>query len=165
MKLKRTGISVALIVMAASLAALPAHAQKKKSKVNIESDQMELLESENRAVFKGNVRARQNDVRLNSTNLTATFVKTKGGGTDVTRLETKGGGVTIITSSQTITGDRMTMNVKANTAIVTGNVTVIQGTSVVKGQKLNVNLNTNESKFTGGQGTRVIFSFDPDNTD
>ena len=161
-KLNRAGIAVALIVMAASLAALPADAQKKKSKVNIESDQMELFESKNLAIFRGNVRARQNDVRLNSTNLTATFVKTKGGGTDVTLLETKGGGVKIVTSSQTITGDRMTMNVKANTAVVTGNVTVIQGTSVVKGEKLNVNLNTNESKFSGVPGARVKFSFDPD---
>ena len=89
-------------------------------------------------------------------------MKTKSGGTDVTWLETKGGGVRIQTSSQTITGDRMKMNVKANTAVVTGNVTVTQGTSVVKGQKLNVNLNTNESKFTGGQGARVKFTFDPD---
>lgn len=158
-KLNRTGIAIALIVMAASLAALPAHAQKKKSKVSIESDQMELFESKNLAVFKGNVRARQDDVRLNSTNLIATFAKTKGGGTDVTWLETKGGGVKIITGSQTITGDRMKMDVKANTAVVTGKVTVIQGTSVVKGEKLNVNLDTNESKFSGG---RVKFKFVPD---
>ncbi len=168
MKLTRTGtfnkagIAVALIVMAASLAALPAEAQKKKSKVNIESDQMELFESKNQAIFRGNVRARQDDVSLNSTNLIATFVKTKGGGTDVTWLETKGGGVKIKTGSQTITGDRMKMNVKANTAVVTGKVTVIQGTSVVKGEKLNVNLNTNESKFVGVPGARVKFSFNPD---
>lgn len=165
MKLNRTGkqnsagIAIALTVMAASLAAMPAHAQKKKSKVSIESDQMELFESKNLAVFKGNVRARQKNVSLNSTNLIATFAKTKGGGTDVTWLETKGGGIKIKTPSQTITGDRMKMNVKANTAVVTGKVTVIQGTSVVKGERLNVNLNTNESKFDKG---RVKFSFDPD---
>ncbi len=162
MRPNRTGIAIALTLMAASVAAMPAVAQQKKSKVNIESDQMQLFQSKNQAVFRGNVRARQNDVRLNSTNLIATFVKTKSGGTDVTWLETKGGGVRIQTSSQTITGDRMKMNVKANTAVVTGNVTVTQGTSVVKGQKLNVNLNTNESKFTGGQGARVKFTFDPD---
>ncbi len=40
---------------------------------------MKLSESTNKAVFKGNVRARQNDVSLNSTNLIATFVKTKVG--------------------------------------------------------------------------------------
>lgn len=159
MKPNRAGISIALILMAASVAALPAAAQQKKGKVNIESDQMELFESKNQAIFRGNVRARQDDVRLSSTNLIATFVKTKNGGTDVTWLETKGGGVRIQTPSQTITGDRMKMNVKANTAVVTGKVTVTQGTSVVKGERLNVNLNTNESKFDKG---RVKFSFDPD---
>ena len=61
--------------------------------------------------------------------------------------------------TQTITGDRMKMNVKANTAVVTGKVTVNQGTSVVNGEKLNLNLNTNEAKFSGG---RVKFNFDPD---
>jgi len=165
MKLNEAGfmptavITVALTLMAACLAEMPAHAQKKKSKVNIESDQMELFESKNQAIFRGNVRALQNNVRLNSTNLIATFAKTKNGGTDVTWLETTGGGVQIITPSQTITGDRMKMNVKANTAVVSGKVTVTQGTSVVKGETLNVNLNTNESKFSGG---RVKFNFDPD---
>jgi len=159
MKLNKAGMTVALTLMVACLAATPGHAQKKKSKVSIESDQMELFEKTNQAIFRGNVRARQNDVRLNSTNLIATFAKTKNGGTDVTWLETKGGGVKIITRSQTITGDRMKMNVKANTAVVTGKVTVTQGTSVVKGEKLNVNLNTNESKFSGG---RVKFNFDPE---
>ena len=120
---------------------------------------MQLFESRNQAVFNGNVRARQNNVRLNSTNLTATFAKTKAGGTDVTRLETNGGGVKISTPTQTITGDRMTMNVKTNTAVVIGKVTVVQGTSVVRGERLNVNLNTNESKFSGG---RVKFNFNPD---
>ncbi len=159
MKPNRTGLSIALILMAASVAAVPAGAQQKKGKVNIESDQMELFESKNQAIFRGNVRARQADVKLSSTNLIATFVKTKNGGTDVSWLETKGGGVRIQTPSQTITGDRMKMNVKANTAVVTGKVTVTQGTSVVRGERLNVNLNTNESKFDNG---RVKFSFDPD---
>ena len=159
MILNKAGLSVALALMAASLAAIPGQAQTKKNKVNIESDQMELFESKNKAVFRGNVRARQNDVRLNSTNLIATFAKTKNGGTDVTWLETTGGGVKIITPSQTITGDRMKMNVKANTAVVRGKVTVTQGTSVVKGEQLNLNLNTNEAKFSGG---RVKFNFEPD---
>ena len=159
MILNKAGLSVALALMAASLAAIPGQTQTKKNKVNIESDQMELFESKNKAVFRGNVRARQNDVRLNSTNLIATFAKTKNGGTDVTWLETTGGGVKIITPSQTITGDRMKMNVKANTAVVRGKVTVTQGTSVVKGELLNLNLNTNEAKFSGG---RVKFNFEPD---
>jgi len=159
MRLNKAGIFVALTLMAIFLATTPGHAQKKKGKVSIESDQMELFESKNQAIFRGNVRVRQNKVRLNSTNLIATFAKTKNGGTDVTWLETKGGGVQIITPSQTITGDRMKMNVKANTAVVRGKVSVTQGTSVVTGEQLNVNLNTNESKFSGG---RVKFNFDPD---
>lgn len=159
MKLNTAGITVALTLLATSFATTSGYAQTKKSKVSIESDQMELFESTNQAVFRGNVRARQNDVRLNSTNLIATFEKTKSGGTDVTWLETKGGGVQIITPSQNITGDRMKMNVKANTAVVTGKVTVTQGTSIVKGERLNLNLNTNEAKFSGG---RVKFNFEPE---
>ncbi|MGB7206107.1 MAG: LptA/OstA family protein [Anderseniella sp.] len=151
------------VFLASSLVTMnSAYAQKSKSKVDIESDQMELFEDQNKAIFKGNVRARRSDVRLNSTVLVATFQKTANGGTDVTWLETTGGGVTIITSSQTITGDRMKMNVKANTAIVTGNVTVKQGTSLVKGEKLDVDLNTNQSKFTSGSSGKVKFSFTPD---
>jgi lipopolysaccharide export system protein LptA len=155
----RIATALALCLFACVFATSASHAQSAKSKVDIESDSMELFEAKNQAIFKGNVRARRKDVRLSSTNLIATFVKTKSGGTDVTWLETTGGGVTIITSSQTITGDRMKMNVKANTAVVTGNVTVKQGTNVVKGGRLDVNLNTNQSKFSGGG---VKFSFSPD---
>ena len=96
MKPNKAGYAVALMVMTAGLAAMPAHAQKTKNKVNIESDQMELFESKSQAIFRGNVRARKGDVSLDSTNLIATFKKSKGGGTDVTWLETTGGGVKIV---------------------------------------------------------------------
>lgn len=150
----------ALALAAALAVSAPAAVfAQSKGKVDIEADSMELIEQKNQAIFRGNVRASRRDVKLRAGTLLVRFKKNKQGKTEVTWLETKSGGVTIITATQTITGDWMKMNVKANTAVVGGGVRVKQGTSIVNGDKLDVNLNTNQSKFSGG---RVKGSFLPD---
>lgn len=159
MKLPAAYLAAAAGLALALLAPVQPHAQDSKGKVDIEADSMELFEDKNEAIFRGNVRAVRRDVKLWSKTLLVKFKKSEGGKTEVTWLQTDGTGVKIVTRTQTINGDWMTMDVKANTAVVGGNVTVKQGTSVVKGSKLDVDLNTNESKFSGG---RVKGSFLPD---
>jgi lipopolysaccharide export system protein LptA len=149
---------VAAMALSASLTVTPALSQQTKGKVDIEADSMELFEAKSQAIFKGNVRARRQGMRLSANTLLVKFTKNGSGSTQVTWLETSGG-VEIVTSTQVITGDWMRMNVKANTAVVGGGVTVKQGTSLVHGDRLNVDLNTNQSKFSGG---RVKGSFVPD---
>ena len=78
--------------------------------------------------------------------------------TEVTFLDASGNNTTIITSSQTITGEKAHMDVKANTVTVEGNVKVVQGKTVITGQKLFSDLNSNKSQMTGG---RVKSSFVP----
>lgn len=152
---------IAMMIVFAGLAATgPASlAQQNKGKVDIEADTMELFDEKNEAIFRGNVRASRQNMKLSAGTLLVKFAKGVSGKTEVTWLETAGGGVQIITATQVINGDWMKMNVKANTAIVGGGVTVKQGTSVVSGDKLDVDLNTNQSKFSGG---RVKGSFLPE---
>ena len=159
MRLRATTLAIAAGLAAATLAPPLLYAQTAKGKVDIEADSMELFEDKNEAVFRGNVRAVRSDVKLWSKVLLVKFKKSEAGKTEVTWLQTDGTGVKIVTKTQVINGDWMTMDVKANTAVVGGNVTVKQGTSVVKGSKLDVDLNTNESKFSGG---RVKGSFLPE---
>ena len=157
----RTATLALMAGLAASgpLMPLTAIAQQSAGKVDIEADSMELFEQRNEAVFRGNVKASRRDMKLTAPLLLVKFAKDKAGKTEVTWLETQGGGVQIVTRTQTINGDWMKMNVKANTAVVGGGVTVKQGTSVVRGDKLDVDLNTSQSKFSGG---RVKGSFLPD---
>ncbi|MFL5259521.1 MAG: LptA/OstA family protein [Hyphomicrobiales bacterium] len=144
--------------------------------VDVEADQMEVLDKEQRAIFRGNVVATRGGTTVKCQNLVVTYrqvpqtagsqttgSQTTGGQatgekrTEVTFLDASGN-TTIVTGTQTITGEKAHMDVKANTVTVEGNVKVVQGKTVVTGQRLFANLNTNRSEMTGG---RVKGSFVP----
>ena len=143
-------------------AGLAAESQGQKD-VDIEADQMQVLETEKRAIFTGNVDAKRGSVKLKSDKLVVHYadVKKQDGSskTEVTHLDANGS-VVIITRNQTITGSWAKMDVKANQVQVGGNVTVKQGKTIVKGPRLFVDLNKNISRFSGG---RVKGSFLPGN--
>jgi len=127
---------------------------KKKQPVDIESDTMEILDEEKKAIFAGKVVAKRGKVTLHSKKLVVDFIKEKNNQgedkTTVTFLHATGD-VLIITSTQRITGEWARMDVKADKAVVGGKVTVKQGTSIIKGNKLKVNLKTDHSEMTGGR--------------
>ena len=134
---------------------------KKKQPVDIESDKMEIIDKENKAVFVGKVKAVRGDTTLHSDKLIVDFIKEKnkeGKEKTVVTFLYATGSVLIITKKQRITGQWARMNVRKDTAVVGGNVVVHQGATIVKGKKLNINLKTNRSEMTGG---RVKGSFVP----
>ena len=161
---------------------------KTPQNVDIESDSMEILDKEKKAVFKGNVNAVRADVTLKCDTLVVTYTETAAapaaakdsgtqpaadtqpatGGdaqpasvdkkTEVTFLDADGN-VVIITAKQTITGKTAHMDVKANKLWVRGGTKVVQGKTVMNGDQLLVDLKTNKSEMTGG---RVKGSFVPE---
>lgn len=155
-------IRVLMLSLLVALAAPAARAQTAPGKeVTIEADQMEIVEKEHRAVFTGKVDAKRGDVRLTADKLVVLYedVKQPDGTTknDVSKLDATGN-VTIVTSTQRITGQEARMDVKANKLVVTGGVQVVQGQTTLKGETLNVDLNTDKSQMSGG---RVKGSFVP----
>lgn len=156
-------IRVLMLSLLTALAAPTALAQTAApaKEVTIEADQMEIIEKENRAVFIGKVDAKRADVRLTAERLVVLYedVKQPDGTTknDVSKLDATGS-VTIVTSTQRITGQQAKMDVKANKLVVTGGVQVVQGQTRLKGETFNVDLNTDKSQMTGG---RVRGSFVP----
>jgi lipopolysaccharide export system protein LptA len=159
--------------LALALALSPARAQtvdtkeastesKEVKDVDIEADQMEILDEQKKAIFKGNVIGKRGNVTLNCAILTVVYVETPdpatgGNKTEVTHLDAQGG-VKIVTRTQTITGAWGKMDVKANQVTVGGKVKVVQGKTVITGEKLFADLDTGKSEMTGG---RVKGSFVP----
>jgi lipopolysaccharide export system protein LptA len=129
--------------------------------VDVEADQMEVFDKESKAIFKGNVIAKRSTTTLKCDTLVVTYKQTEQSGgekkTEVTFLDATGN-TTILTSRQTVTGEKARMDVKANTVTVEGNVKVVQGKTVITGQRLVSDLNSNKSEMTGG---RVKGSFVP----
>jgi lipopolysaccharide export system protein LptA len=156
--IRRLLIAGILVVVAGPLALAQT---AKKKEVTVESDQMEIFESEKRAVFTGKVNARRDDARLTADRLVVLYedVKQQDGTskTEVAKLDATGN-ILIVTNTQKITGQWAKMDVKANKLTVGGNVKVVQGQTILTGETLNVDLDTNKTQMTGG---RVKGSFVP----
>ena len=155
-----TFLSAALLAVVLSV---PARAETAKPPppVNIEADQMEILDAEKKAIFRGNVDATRGDVNLKASELTVTYAEVKQADgtakTDATNLDARGA-VTIKTRRETITGDWAKFDPQSNKLVVGGNVKLVQGSTVLTGKELHADLDTNKVEMSGG---RVKGSFLP----
>ena len=158
-RLARVAAAVTFLAVAAASAA--AQTATPASPVNIEADQMEILDAEKTAVFRGSVVAVRGDVTLKSDELKVIYaeVKQQDGSTktDATDLDAKGA-VSIITKRETITGDWAKFDPQENQLVVGGNVRLVQGATVLSGRELRADLDTDKVEMTGG---RVKGSFLP----
>lgn len=129
--------------------------------VDIVANEMEILDKEKKAIFRGAVDATKGDTRLKSDVLTVTYsdVKQPDGTTktDATDLDAQGN-VTITTPKETITGDWAKYDPQTEKLIVGGKVKLVQGTTVLVGNELHADLKTDRTQMTGG---RVKGSFLP----
>lgn len=129
--------------------------------VLIDADSMEVIEAENRTIFRGNVVATRPTDKIVGDEMIVTTAQLKqsdGSVKTVTNFLDAKGHVTITTATQTITGDWAKFYIQEDKLEVGGNVRVVQGKTTVRGAKLVVNLKSNRMKLSGG---RVRGSFVP----
>ena len=147
-------VFLGLTLVSAGLA-LPtiAHAQEAGA-VDIEANEMEILETDKRAIFRGDVIAKRPNDTIRCAEMVVSYVDAKKAdgttGTEVDQLDCKGSS-TITTATQTITGDLATFFVLRDELIVSGNVKVVQGKTVIRGPKLFVDLKTKTTRMSGGR--------------
>lgn len=132
-----------------------------KDPVQIEADQLEVLDAQAKAVFKGNVKVRQGSSLITTKRLEVKYLKgSKGGQEDIEKLTMTGG--LIATSKQnTVTAEKGTYHVQTENIVLTGKVVVSQGANVASGCKLIANLKTNQAKLEackGGGRVRSVFT-------
>ncbi|MCA3559590.1 MAG: hypothetical protein IOC82_00990 [Aestuariivirga sp.] len=129
--------------------------------VDIVSNEMEILDKEKKAIFRGAVDATKGTTNLKSDELTVTYadVKQPDGATktDATDLDAKGS-VIITTPKEKITGDWAKYDPQSEKLTVGGKVKLVQGTTVLEGNELRADLKTGRTQMTGG---RVKGSFLP----
>ena len=139
------------------------HAQTAKAPVpvDISANEMEILDAQKKAVFRGAVDATRGTTNLKADTLTVTYAEVKqpdgSAKTDDTDLDAKGN-VTITTPRENITGDWARFNPQTNKLVVGGKVKLVQGATVLTGNELSADLNTDKIQMTGG---RVKGSFVP----
>ena len=144
------------------LLAAPLHAAEKISTpVEVEANEMEIIDADKQAIFRGQVNAVRGDQRIRSDVMTVFYAPVKQpDGTSksqASKLDAKGN-VTITTRKQVITGEWAKMDILANTLLVGGRVKLTEGKTTLQGEKLTVDLTTERTLMTGG---RVKGSFVP----
>ena len=129
--------------------------------VDIVSNEMEILDKEKKAVFRGAVDATKGTTNIKSDTLTVTYadVKQPDGTTktDATDIDARGN-VTITTPKEVITGDWAKYDPRTEKLTVGGTVKLVQGTTVLQGNELVSDLKTSRTQMKGG---RVKGSFLP----
>lgn len=184
---RRTDLRTAIFVAAlAALAAGPAAAQSGQGQfaglqlsgdqpIQIESDKLEVHESDNIAIFSGNVAVTQGKTLLKAGKMTVYYAKggegsATTGSANIERLVVDDK-VYVKSQTQVATGDQGTFDMKSETLVLSGKEVVLtDGPNVLVGCKLTVQMKSGLAhvegcdKGSGGGNRRVIMSITPGST-
>lgn len=145
-----------------SVAQLEVVGQDSTKPIEITADSLEVLQGENKAIFSGDVNAKQGQVDIKSSKMTVFYKKSadkKDEAKSEQRQTSSEGKVSkveiddkvfISTPKETAQGNKGVYEVDAGTITLTGNVTLTSGKNIVKGEKLVYNIKTRQSKIVSG---------------
>ncbi len=133
--------------------------------IEIASDNLEVLQDQNKAIFSGNVIAKQGTTTMKSASMTVFYdnagsAEGGGGGKGITRIEASGN-VVFVTPEETAQGDTAIYSVATKSIDLVGNVVLTRQENILKGSALNYNMITKRSVLSAGNTGRVRGLFVP----
>jgi lipopolysaccharide export system protein LptA len=152
----------ALLALAGSAALAQSSALKghnTNAPVDISADRIEVLDRADRAVFSGNVVARQAEMTLAAPRITVAYQNA--GKVQLKRIDATGG-VTVTSPSERATGQVGIYDIDKRLITLVGNVSLIRGDSHVNGGRLVIDLRSGRAVVDGGgpgSGGRVTGRF------
>jgi lipopolysaccharide export system protein LptA len=150
-----------------------------KAPISVEADKLVYFEKELKAIYTGNVVAIQGDSKLVCSMLTIYMEKTgadaapgkaaaAGSAPQSSRMRHMdcAGPVTMMSKTQTATGDNGSYDKPSNRVLLIGHVTLSDGRNVTKGDRLTYDLTSGEATLqTGSSSPRITGSFVPGSAD
>jgi lipopolysaccharide transport protein LptA len=131
--------------------------------IEIEADTLDVLDASKKAVFTGNVWAKQGGMLVRAPELTAFYTGQSGlsaataadtakagpsaPAAQVVRVEARRKVVIVSDNGQSATADWADFDVKSNTALLGGNVIVMRGKDMAEGPRLKIDLTTGMYRF------------------
>jgi lipopolysaccharide export system protein LptA len=115
--------------------------------VDVAADRIEVQDRADRAIFAGNVVARQAALTLTASRVTVAY--SSGGGIEIQRIDASGG-VTVRSPSETARGQFAIYDLRNRLITLLGNVTLLRGDSQVRGGRLVLDLRTGRAVMDGG---------------
>ena len=156
----RYGVSVAAAALALGVgASQPVAGQEASSAlrghntdapVDVAADRIEVQDRADRAIFSGNVVARQSDLTLNAARVTVAY--SNSGGIQIDRIDASGG-VTVTSPSETAKGQFAIYDLRNRLITLLGGVTLTRGESRLKGGRLVLDLSSGRAVMDGGAGS------------
>ncbi len=147
-------ISVLAVAAILALPGVGVAQEVSSGSVDIEASEMEILETDKRAIFRGDVVAKRPGDTIRCQEMIVFYVDVKqadgSSNTEVDKLDCKSA-VSITTATQTITGDLAVFQLRRDLLDVTGDVKVVQGKTVIRGPRLTVDLKSKRTKMSGGR--------------
>jgi lipopolysaccharide export system protein LptA len=115
--------------------------------VDVGADRIEVQDRANRAIFSGNVQARQGNMTLSSSRLTVIYAN--GDDVQIQRLEATGG-VTLRTPTETARSQYAIYDLPRGIVTMIGAVNLDQGSNHVQGGRLVLDLDSHRAVLDGG---------------
>ncbi len=147
-----------LLALAAPLAAQSAlKHHDSNAPLDVDAKSIDVLDANGRAVFTGDVRVTQGDMKLNADTVTAFYSRPKKGGDPVINRIDAQNNVKLVTPSETASGRYGIYDVDRKTVTLIGGVTLTQkGGSDLHGQRLAIDLDSGRARLDGaGTGPAV----------
>lgn len=158
-------VTLAFFALGASVASaqtladgLSGFSQESDDPIEIEADNLEVLDAQNVAIFRGNVEVVQGTATLSTRELRVHYQSGGEGAIGPTsnqglRLLEAFGAVEIRSEDQYAAGDEARFDFITEIITLTGSVILQQGENLVRGQQLVVDLNTRESRLDAAPST------------
>ena len=115
--------------------------------VDVAADRIEVQDRADRAIFSGNVVARQAALTLNAGRVTVAY--SSRGGIEIERIDASGG-VTMTSPSETARGQFAIYDLQERIITLVGDVILTRGESRVSGGRLVLDLDTGRAVMDGG---------------
>jgi len=121
--------------------------------IDIAAERLEMKQKQGRAIFKGAVKVTQGKMTLSAETLTVFYeAKKDNKNPSISRLDALGG-VSLISETESLTGDWGVYDVERRLVTLGGDVTFQQGDSLLRGQRLEFNLVSGVAKLDGQEGS------------
>ena len=142
-----------------------------KEPIKIDADRLDVFDREGRAVFTGNVVAVQGDSTIRCSIMTVFYEQNRAPGAgrrpaapaqpapgsddnSIKKIDCQGP-VTVVSKTQTATGDNAVYDKAGNKVVITGNVALADGPNVMRGERIVYDLDTGVANVDPKAGERV----------
>lgn len=142
--------------------------------IEIESDKLDVLDASKKAIFTGNVFAKQGKMVIRTAEMTAFYTgqtglgmaatgdgAQKAAGAQVVRVEARRKVLVVSEDGQSATSEWANFDVQSNTAVLGGGVVVMKGKDIAEGPRLKIDLTTGMYRFEVEGGGQPVMSGPP----